>query len=63
MFGEQTLINFFAVVLNTFKGAVSLLLGEEATERAIAVFTLVFIHRLYTLANVASIRIEMGLVS
>ena len=55
MFGEQTLINFFTVVLNTFKGAVSLLLGEEATERAIAVFTLVFIHRLATLANVASI--------
>jgi hypothetical protein len=55
MFGEQTLINFFAVVLNTFKGAVSLLLGEEATERAIAVFTLIFIRRLAAFANVASI--------
>lgn len=55
MFREQTLIYLFAIVLNTFKSAVCLLLGKEATEGAIAVFTLFFSDRLAAFANVACI--------
>lgn len=62
VFREQTLIYLFSIVLNTFKSTVCLLLGKEATEGAIAVFTLFFSDRLAAFANVACIWIEMGLV-